>query len=397
MGKILHSGDFKIEASALSAGGTNLEQLSDFAQDGVRLLLADSTNITREGHSLSEAEVSASLEKIFVKATGRIIITLFSSHIQRIQEVFDLAEKHKRAVVISGKSLANNIEIALNLGLIRLPERFYNAYLGVPQLPDNEVVFLVTGAQGEPLSALSRMTYGTHKQLKIHEGDLVIMSSRIIPGNTSAIIRMINAMYRLGAEVLYESVHAIHASGHAHKGELRDLICSVVPEYFIPMHGEFRHLVKHARLAHACGVGLEKIILLDDGEPFTLYEHGYILHEKIPCACTLVDGKGVGDVQSTVLRERKLLGDEGMVIVVCVFDAETGEILYGPKMLSKGFVLEEKSDVLEDAKCLVLDVFEEHKEAALLQIEDEIRFVLRRFFKRVLERDPMIVPVLSAV
>ena len=218
VGRVVHSGDFKIDPHPLDTTGTDLNLFRNFAgPEGARLLLSDSTNVVRDGRSLTEREVKDSLDKIFAKAEGRIVITLFSSHIQRIQEVFDLAREHGRTVVISGKSLANNIEMARDLGIAKLPPSFFNAHNGVPDLPDNQLVLVVTGAQGEPLSALSRMVLGGHRQLEIRKGDTVVMSSRMIPGNAKAISKLINEMYRIGAEVLYESVHAIHASGHAQR------------------------------------------------------------------------------------------------------------------------------------------------------------------------------------
>ena len=398
VGRIVHSGDFKIEQQPLSGTGTDLSLFSRFARDGVRLLLSDSTNIQREGRSLSEREVRDSLGKIFAEAQGRIVITLFSSHIQRIQEVFDLAREYGRTVVISGKSLATNIEIARELGIAHLPPNFFDAHNGVPDLPDAQLVIIVTGAQGEPLSALSRMAFGNHKQLSIQAGDTVVMSSRIIPGNGRAIIRMINAMYHQGAEVLYESVHAIHASGHAHREELEELLLAVQPEFFVPMHGEYQHLVKHAKLAASLGLEKEKILILEDGLPLTLFPDTYRLEEPLQLERTLVDGKGVGDVERTVLRERRILGDEGMVIMVLVLDRTTGKTLYGPEILSKGFVFEpEYYYVLEDAKCLVFDELERADLTDTQTLQESIRQALRRFFRRVLDRDPIVLAIVSAV
>ena len=399
VGRIVHSGDFKIDSKPLYASpGTDLNALSDFAAGNLRLLLSDSTNVGREGHSLSEREVRDSLGQIFATAKGRIIITLFSSHIQRIQEVFDLACEYDRTVVISGKSLASNIEIACALDLAHLPPKFYNAYLEVPGLPDEKLVILVTGAQGEPLSALSRMAYGAHRSLWIHEGDTVVMSSRIIPGNTRAIIKMINALYHQGAEVIYEDAYSIHASGHAHKEELRDLICTLQPEIFVPMHGEFQHLVKHVRLAQECGIDPEKCIMLEDGLPLILSSDDFMLGERIPVECTLVDGKGVGDVGTQVLRERRILGDEGLVIAVVVFDVHTGLILHGPDIISKGFVFAQSyAHVLEDAKCVILEEIDAYQIGQATQLEENVRLALRRFFRSVLGRDPVVVPIITEV
>ena len=399
VGRVVHSGDFKIDPHPLDATGTDLNLFRNFAgPDGARLLLSDSTNIVREGRSLTEREVKDSLDKIFAKAEGRIVITLFSSHSQRIQEVFDLAREHGRTVVISGKSLANNIEMARDLGIAKLPPSFFNAHNGVPDLPDDQIVLVVTGAQGEPLSALSRMVLGGHRQLEIRKGDTVVMSSRMIPGNAKAISRLINEMYRIGAEVLYESVHAIHASGHGQREELRDMLEAVRPTLFVPVHGEYQHLVKHGRLAVECGVEQDNVILLEDGLPLTLLKDSFRLEQRVPVECTLVDGKGVGDVGYAVLKERRILGDEGMVIVVLVVDSETGSILHGPEMISKGFVFEQHySHLLEDAKCLVLDEIEAARPGQLGRLQEGIRSSLRRFFRRVLERDPVVVPVISEV
>ncbi len=399
VGRVVHSGDFKIDPHPLGGSGTDLDVFSNFAgPQGARLLLSDSTNVMREGRSLTEREVKDSLAKIFSSAEGRIVITLFSSHIQRIQEVFDLAREYGRTVVISGKSLANNVEMARDLGFAKLPPSFFNAHNGVPDLPDNQIVLVVTGAQGEPLSALSRMVLGGHRQLEVRKGDTVVMSSRMIPGNAKAVARLINEMYRIGAEVLYESVHAIHASGHAQRDELREMFEAVRPQLFVPVHGEYQHLVKHGRLAVECGVKEENVILLEDGMPLTLLEDSFRLEPKVPVECTLVDGKGVGDVGYAVLRERRILGDEGMVIVVLVVDSETGSVLHGPEMISKGFVFEQHySHLLEDAKCLVLDEIEAARPGQLNRMQEGIRSSLRRFFRRVLERDPVVVAIISEV
>ena len=399
VGTILHSGDFKIDPEPLFDSGTNMRLFKEFAGEcGVRLLLSDSTNSEREGHTLSEREVKEELDKVFAAAPGRIVITLFSSHIHRIQEVFDLAKEYERSVVISGKSLANNIEKARELGLLHVPSTFFNAYNAVPDLPDKKIVLLVTGAQGEPLSALARMVQGGHRQLAIKRGDTVVMSSRMIPGNARAITRLINDMYRLGAEVYHEKVRDIHASGHACREELRALIEAVRPRLFIPIHGEYRHLIMHSRLAQECGIPPECAILLENGEALTLLPTGIRREERIPAGYTLVDGKGVGDVGTLVLKERHILGGEGMVLVVLVRDVESGNVLHGPQMISKGFVFHQHFDhLLEDAKCLVLDQLEENRNATPEKLGEGIRTSLRRFFRRILGRDPVVVPIITDV
>ncbi|MCL2123075.1 MAG: ribonuclease J [Desulfovibrionaceae bacterium] len=399
VGAILHSGDFKIDPEPLFGSGTDMRLFRDFAGErGVRLLLSDSTNVEREGRTLSERRIMEELGKVFAVAPGRIVITLFSSHIHRIQEVFDLAGQYGRSVVISGKSLANNIEKASELGLLHVPSAFFNAYHAVPDLPDKELVLLVTGAQGEPLSALARMVQGEHRQLAIKRGDTVIMSSRVIPGNARAITRLINDMYRLGAEVYHEKVHDIHASGHACREELRAMIEAARPRIFVPIHGEYRHLIMHSRLAQECGVPPECAVILENGEALTLLPTGIRREERVSVEYTLVDGKGVGDVGTLVLKERHILGGEGMVLVVLVRDMESGDVLHGPQMISKGFVFHQHFDhLLEDAKCLVLDQLEENRNAGPEKLGEGIRASLRRFFRRILDRDPVIMPIITDV
>ena len=399
VGRVVHTGDFKIDPNPLSGPGTDLALFRDFAgEGGVRLLLSDSTNIERDGQSLGEREIMDTFRQIFQESEGRIVVTLFSSHIQRIQEVFDLASEFGRKVVVSGRSLMNNIEIARNLGFLKAEAGMILDAVTMPPMADRDLVLLVTGSQGEPLSALSRIIMGEHKQLSIHRGDTMIMSSRFIPGNARAITKLINQLYRLGAEVYYDKVRSIHASGHAHRDELRAMIEAVRPRYFVPVHGEYRHLVKHCRLARECGIPEERTIILENGDPITLTEEGVRFEEHVPVEFILVDGKGVGDVGHSVLKERHILGGEGMVIVVLVVDETGWEVLHGPEMLSKGFVFEQHyNHVLEDAKCIVLDIFENIPPGETERLQDRIRSSLRRFFRKVLERDPIVVPVVTTI
>jgi ribonuclease J len=398
-GKIIHTGDFKIDLNPLEGPGTDLASFRRFVgKEGAALLLSDSTNIEREGRSLSEREVHANLRKLFLQAPGRIIVTLFSSHIQRIQEVFDCADETGRSIIAAGRSLINNIGMAQELGRLRPPKKLYTDAAAAPPLDDDKAVLLVTGSQGEPLSALARIVAGGHKNLSIHEGDMVIMSSRLIPGNTVAVNNLINNMYRLGAEVYFDQEHPVHASGHAQQKELADMIRAVKPRCFVPLHGEYRHLVKHVRLAAACGVSEANTAIIENGQPFTVASGGITREEPIPADFILVDGKGVGDVGQTVLKERHILGGEGMVVVVMVLDESTWSILQGPEIFSKGFVFEQRYDhVLEDAKCLVLDAIEGYPPGDLEKLQERIRSSLRRFFRNILDRDPVIVPVVTAV
>lgn len=396
-GRIVHTGDFKIDRNPMDGHATDLEAIEEFSQDGVLLLMSDSTNVEREGFSLTEREIMATLDDVFSEAQGRILVTLFATHIQRIQEIFDLAAKHGRKVAFTGRSLMSNIEIAKDLDHLRFNTSNSCDMEELAYLDDDKTVILLTGSQGEPLSALSRVARSEHRQINIHQGDTVIMSSRFIPGNTRAITRVINELYRQGATVLYEKVQAIHASGHAHKEELRIMLDTVRPKFFVPVHGEYRHLHKHAELAVSRGIARERAILLENGQPLTLTPTGIRLEEAINAESILVDGKGVGDVGQSVLKERQILGGEGLVIVLLVQD-ELGTIVFGPSIQSKGFIFEQQfAHVLEDAKCIILDVMEGNPEAEAYKLEERIRSSLRRFFRKVLERDPIVIPLIARV
>ena len=398
VGKVVHTGDFKIDEFPSDGVGTDLPALRRFAgPEGVRLLLSDSTNAESEGHTASEKVVRETFHDIFSEAEGRIVITLFSSHIERIQMVFDMAREFDRVVVVSGRSLVNNIERARDLGFMRMPPELFTDQT-IPEVAPERMVVIATGSQGEPLSALSRIASGEHRQLSILEGDTVIMSSRVIPGNARAVNRLINQMYRMGANVCHDGTRPVHVSGHGRRDELRTMLEAVRPKFFVPIHGEYRHLIQHRDLARAWGIAPERTLILDDGEPLTLLPDTIRLEEKIPADSILVDGKGVGDVGNLVLRERQLLGGDGVVVVVLVLDEETGEVIHGPDMISKGFVFEQQfSHLLEDAKCLVIDHLETSPRLGIPRLGDRIRSSLRSFFRKVVGRDPVVVPVITQV
>ena len=398
-GRVVHTGDFKIDRNPLGGHATDLGAFRKFSEEGVRLMLSDSTNVGNEGFALTEREIKVSLREIFNTAKGRILVSLFSSHIQRIQEIFDLADAEGRKVAVSGKSLHRNIELAREQGHLKVPKGTFIELDSLDQDGDSQLVLLVTGSQGEPLAALSRIAMGEHRQLSVRPDDLFILSSRFIPGNVKAINRVINNLYRLGAEVLYEKMHGIHASGHAHAGELTLMLETVRPEYFIPVHGEYRHLVKHGRLAVDCGVEQEKSLVVENGQPVTFHDDGTIeFLPRIAAEKILVDGKGVGDVGQSVLKERQLLAGEGMVIVVLVVDEASGEISMGPDIMSKGFVFEQQyMHLLDDAKCIVLDVHENIAPGDTAKLKERIRSALRRFFRKVLGRDPVVVPLVISI
>ena len=400
-GVIIHSGDFKVDQTPVDGQSTDLVRFAHYGEQGVLALFSDSTNAEKEGFTLSESEVKKTLKEWFESSNGRVIIAVFASNITRIQQIIDLAVKYDRKVLFSGKSMRTNIRIGKDEGYIRIREESEIQEPTVNLLPDNQVVIVTTGSQGEPMSSLTRMARDSHKGLKIKPGDTVILSSRFIPGNEKAITSIINNLYRLGAEVVYEKVSHIHSSGHAYKEELKLLLNIVKPKFFIPIHGEYRHLVKHIQLAMETGMPPDCLHLVENGTPIC-FEKGMInLGGRVPSGRILVDGKGVGDVGEMVLRDRRRLSGDGVVIVLLAVDEKTGGILYGPEILSRGFVFEDQGGViLDDAKAVVIEVLDDFKTIDPLdwtQAGADIKKRLKRFFYKIIERRPLILPIIIPV
>ena len=408
VGRLLHTGDFKIEqCPVVGSDRIDLNKLAEYGERGVLALLSDSTNVERPGYTMSEQKISQTFRDIFRTAPGRIIVACFASSLVRIQQVVDAAAQYDRRIAFDGKSMVNNVRIATELGYLDLPQEMETSVGGISSLPDRRVVLITTGSQGEPMSALTRMSNSDHKHIKIKKGDTVILSSRFIPGNELAITNNINRLYRLGAKVIYETVSDVHVSGHAYQEEQKLVINLVRPRFFIPIHGEYRHLIKHTELAHEVGIPMGNTILAENGDRIRFDRDGARKMDGITIGRVLVDGKGVGDVGSHVLRDRRQLAEHGMVIPLVVIDRQTGEILSGPQIVSRGFIFEEEdSGLLEDAKCLVLEVFDRVAEEMdetrgdppdVEAIQVEIQRSLKRFLYRVLQRRPVIVPQVIAV
>ena len=398
VGTIVHSGDFKIDQTPVKGQATDLGRFAHFGERGVRVLLSDSTNVEKDGFTLSEKEVAKTLEALFDSCEGRMIIAVFASHIPRIQQVIRLAVKYGRKVHFSGRSMKTNVRIAREEGFILIPEDLEINESAIDRLPDDQVVMITTGSQGEPMSSLTRMAHDRHKGIKIKSGDTIILSSRFIPGNEKAITATINALYRMGAEVVYEKVSDIHSSGHAYKEELKLMLNLVKPEYFIPIHGEYRHLVKHIQLAQETGIASDRLILAEDGMTIHIGKGEVTVGDRVPTGRILVDGKGVGDVGDPVLRDRRRLSGDGVVIVLLAVDEQTGEALYGPDIVSRGFVFEDqKAFLLEDAKSLILEVLDEFEKPSRIDwntVGAGIKRNLKRFFFNRLERRPLILPII---
>jgi ribonuclease J len=396
LGLVVHTGDFKIGSAAAGGMITDVNRFGRCGQEGVLALLSDSTNVEHDGYTISDQQIAETFKQITSRSTGRIIVALFASNIARIQMIVDVARDSGRKVVISGRSIEVSVDIAQALGHLRIPEDMRLNIDEVAAYPDEEVVIVTTGSQGEPMSALARMAAGTHKQIKIKNGDTVILSSKFIPGNERAIAKIINNLYKRSAEVIYEKISDIHVSGHAFREELKLMINLTKPKYFIPIHGEYRHLILHARLAEEIGIAAERILLAENGQIIEFDRNGGRVHGRINTGRVLVDGKGIGDVGRSVLRERRLLSEEGLVAVTMAFDEETGVIVYGPEILSRGFVFEtETGHLVQDAQCVVLEVVEEinpDRENRIDLIRSEIKKALRQYFFFTIGRRPVILP-----
>lgn len=400
-GTIIHSGDFRIDPTPVGSQLTDLGRFAHFGGKGVLALFSDSTNAEKEGFTLSEREVTRTLEDLFRACRGRVILASFASNIARIQQVVNLAVQFGRKVVFNGKSMVTNIGIAKQEGFISIPEDVEISESQISQFPDRRITVITTGSQGEPMSALTRMAQGSHKRITIRQGDMVILSSRFIPGNEKAITATINNLYRMGAEVVYEKVSEIHTSGHAKREELKLMLSLVKPRFFIPIHGEYRHLVKHAQLALDMGMDEDRVIVAEDGDIISFENQEARLEGHVHAGRIFVDGKGVGDVEEMVLRDRRRLSGHGMVIVILALDEDTGETIYGPEIISRGFVLEDETgSILEDAKCIVLEVLDELDRSSPIEwtgVELDIKRRLKHFFQSVIERRPLIIPTIIPV
>ncbi|MBW1746061.1 MAG: ribonuclease J [Deltaproteobacteria bacterium] len=400
-GLIVHTGDFKISHTPVDGVMTDLNKFARCGDEGVLALLSDSTNVEKEGYTISDKEIGATLAKIIEESKGRIIVALFASNVARIQQIVNIAKSKGSKVLINGRSIEVSTTIAKDLGYIHIPEKMEIDIKHIDDFKDDEIIIITTGSQGEPMSALARMSRGIHKQIKIKEGDTVIFSSKFIPGNEKAISSIINNLYRKGADVIYEKISAIHVSGHAFQEELKLMINLTKPEHFIPIHGEYRHLVLHSRLAEQVGVAKNKILLAENGHVIEFDKNGGRVLDKIMTGRVLIDGKGVGDVGRSVLKERRLLSRDGFVVVNMVFDEETGIIMHGPEIVSHGFVFEmEKGHLLEDAKCVILEILEETGPDVpdrIDKIRSQIQPALKKYFYFTIGRRPVILPFIIEV
>ena len=399
-GTIVHTGDFKLDPSPLDGEAPDYRRFAELGERGVAVLCSDSTNVDRPGHTRSEVEVGQALGGRFDVATGRIIVATFASHIHRIQQVLTLAARTDRRVALLGMSMQKNVTIAADLGYLQVPPAIVVPLEELASLPARQQVILSTGSQGEPHSALALMAAGEHKYVKVERGDLVIISARVIPGHERTIGRVVNALYRLGAEVLYEDNAFVHVSGHASQDDLKLMMSLTRPRYFVPVHGEYRHLLGHARLAESVGIAPERVFLMEDGMGLELSTADARVVGGFPAGRVLVDGKSVGDIGAVVLRDRQLLAEDGLIAVSVAFD-KSGVVAAGPEIASRGFVYVKENELLmEELKKAVLAALAERDPDAPFDRElvgATVRSAVRHFVNQRFRRKPVVLPIVLEV
>ncbi|WP_311486223.1 ribonuclease J [uncultured Anaerococcus sp.] len=401
IGTVIFTGDFKMDFTPIDNDPTDIQRLAELGKKGVLALFADSTNVEREGFSLSEKVVGETFVKIFGQAKSRIIVATFASNLHRVQQIITAAEKYNRKVALSGRSMLNNVRIANELGYLKIKKNTLIDMKAIKKYADDELVILSTGTQGEPLSALTRMANKENRQITLNETDMVILSSSAIPGNEMAINTTINNLTKIGCKIIYSSLAKVHASGHACQEEIKLMYQLITPTYLIPAHGEIRQLQKHSDIAQDMGQPKENIFICENGDIIEFTKKSAVVKGKVQAGNVLVDGSGIGDVGNIVLKDRKHLSEDGLMVVSITFDRHTQELLAGPEIVSRGFVyVKENQDIIENAKDVVLRSINKCKKQdikALSQIKYQIREDLKSYIYNELGRDPMILPVISEI
>lgn len=397
-GVIFHTGDFKIDYTPVDGEIIDLQRISEIGKRRVLLLMADSTNATREGFTISETIIGQNLTRLFRNAKGRVIVATFSSNVHRVQQVINSSITYGRKVAFSGRSMEKISQIAMDLGYLKVPKNTIIKLDDIHKYPDNKVTIITTGSQGEPMSALSRIASGSHKNIGLKEGDYIIISASPIPGNTKLITKLIDILISKGAEVIYDAMEEVHVSGHACREELKLIHSLIKPKYFVPVHGEYRHLKEHAELAKSLGMDEKNIFLLDNGDVLELTGKKAVKAKSIHTGTVYVDGSGVGDVGNIVLRDRKVLSQDGILTAVLAIDKESKEIISGPDIISRGFVyVKDSNDLLSEAttlierevkNCLANNIVDWYS------IKSKIKSSLGQFLYTKTKRKPMIIPVI---
>lgn len=401
-GVVVQTGDFKIDTTPIDGEVIDLGRFAEIGKKGVLALLSDSTNAERPGFTQSEKIVGASFENLFQKAEGkRIIVATFSSNIHRIQQIIDQANRFKRKVAVSGRSMTNVISVAAQLGYLNIPDGILIDISAIKNYTPEQLVIITTGSQGEPMSALHRMAFAEHRQVAVNPGDFIIISATPIPGNEKLVSRVVNELMKLGAEVVYEKMYDVHVSGHACQEELKIMLDLVKPRFFIPVHGEQKHLVKHAHLAEEIGMNRKNIIIANIGNVLEITKNGIKADENVPSGRVLVDGLGVGDVGSIVLRDRKHLAEDGIIVVAVGIDSVSGDVISGPEIISRGFVyVRESEELIDGAREVAYGAIERCQRNNiydLASVKLKIRDAVSRYLYDKTRRSPMILPIIMEI
>ena len=400
-GVVFHTGDFKIDLTPVDGEGVDFARLSQIGEQGVDLMLSDSTNSEVEGFTPSEKSVGEAFKQEFSKAKGRIIVAAFASHVHRLQQIINTAEEYGRRIAIDGRSLVKVFEIASNLGYLRIPEGMMISLAEVDSLRDNKVVILCTGTQGEPMAALSRIAKNMHKHIKIKEGDTVIISATPIPGNEKAVSNNINNLLKYDAEVVFKKIAGIHVSGHGSKDEQKLMLNLIKPKYFMPVHGEHKMLKAHKDTAIETGVPKNNIIIAQNGSKVEVTKSSVKIKGKVNAGATLVDGLGVGDIGNIVLKDRQQLSQDGVVVIVFTLDKETGKIIVGPDIVTRGFVYSKESDdIIKEAIETIkqkLDSMDGNAIKDWAMLKNNTRDIASKYFYNKTKRNPVILPIIMEV
>jgi len=401
IGMVVHTGDFKIDYTPINEEVMDLGKMAELGRKGVLLAMSDSTNVERAGFTESEKVIGQKFMEIFKNSDSRIIVASFASNIHRLQQIIDAGVANGRKVAISGKSMVNAVKVSQDLGYLNVPEGTLIHVNELKGYKDNEIVIITTGSQGEPMSALTRMANSDHKKVQIKQGDLVIISANPIPGNEKTVSRVINMLYEKGANVLYDALTQVHVSGHARREELKIMLSLLKPKFFIPVHGEYRHLMQHSKLAHELGVAESNTIIGKNGDVIELTSKTISINGTVTSGNILVDGLGVGDVGNIVLRDRKLLSENGLIIVVLATERGTGKVLSGPEIVSRGFIyVRENIDLIEESKTVVRKALTKCEETNVREwnnIKMSIKDALSSFIYEKIKRNPMILPIIVEV
>ncbi|MFA9398354.1 MAG: ribonuclease J [Clostridiaceae bacterium] len=401
LGVVFHTGDFKIDFTPIDGCVADFARFAELGKKGVLVMMADSTNVERPGYTMSEKTVGESLERIFSGAEGRIIVATFASNVHRVQQVITAAEKYNRKVAVTGRSMERIAEVAADLGYLKYEKETLVNIDDLKNYPNERVVIITTGSQGEPMAALSRMAAQEHRKIKIIKGDMVIISASPIPGNEKLISKVINQLFKIGAEVVYKSLEDIHVSGHACQEELKLMHTLIKPKFFIPVHGEYRMLKQHAELAEKLGMNPENIVIPETGSVIEVSRNAIGVTGTVPSGQIFVDGLGVGDVGNIVLRDRKHLSEDGILTVVVTMEKESGNVVSGPDIISRGFVyVRDSEDLMEEVRNVVKNVLIECERKHIKEwssIKANIRDSLRQFIYEKTKRRPMILPIIMEI